>query len=123
MTKPNNAICQGLLDHVDAHPDVEPYSKQRNPNGTRKVSSFETIGGIFFAIDKGIVSKTPIWMTDIPPRRSALESLGIEYDLYAEGDPRNSNIFKLPGFKTGPLIRAFPDTLEQAKNIVAMLAR
>lgn len=118
---PNNPTCDAVIAQICARDDVKPHRDQPRLHGTKYISAFATKGGTAFAIDKMSESKQPIWFLDNSLLQSALEQAAIAYDLYPPERGRNSNLHKLPGFKGGSLIRAYPKTVEEALHIVDLL--
>ena len=118
---PDNATREAILARIAAREDIEQHRDQAQLHGTKYISAFATRRGVAFAVDKMSASKQPIWFLDSAQFRSDLDGAGITYELYSPDDGRNHNLYKLPGFKYGALIRAYPDTVDQALNIADIL--
>lgn len=118
---PKNVIRDVIIARIMTRADVEPHPDQAQLHGTKYISAFRAKCGKTFAIDKMSASKQPIWLLDSPRLRSDLHDFGIAYELYPPERGRNSNLHKLPGFKNGALLRAYPQTVEEALRVVEAL--
>lgn len=118
---PKNPTRDAILARLRSQADVEAHPDQKNAAGTKYISAFICRNGSAFAIDKMSASKQPIWFLDNPRMRSTLDAAGIAYDFYPPEKGRNSNLHKIPGFKKGALLRAYPETADDAALIISAL--
>ena len=105
---PSNLTRDAILARISKQHDLQPHPDQRSTQGTKYISAFETRSGATFAVDKMSRSKQPIWFLDRDSLRNFLDKARIAYEVYPPARGRNSNLHKLPGFKEGSLIRAYP---------------
>ena len=122
LVTPNstNPTRDAMLARIEARPDVHPHESQKDAKGTKYLSAFTT-GGVTFAIDKMSTGKQPIWVLDRADLRAYLDAEKMAYDVYTPNMGRNSNLHKLPNFKTGQLLRIYPATVEQGVAVIAKL--
>lgn len=118
---PLNLIRDAILVQISRRGDLLPHPDQRSTQGTKYISAYETRTGATFAVDKMSGAKQPIWLLDRVSLRKSLDTARIAYDVYPPARGRNSNLHKLPGFKVGSLIRAYPASTEEAMQIIDML--
>ena len=118
---PDNKTRDAVLARISARNDIQPHRDQRQLHGTKYISAFSTQRGTAFAVDKMSASKQPIWYLDGTRSRSFLDDAGIAYEVYPQERGRNHNLHKIPGFKDGALIRAYPETADEALRIVDSL--
>lgn len=111
-----NPICDGILFRIQQDNSIQPHGD------TKYISAFN-LGGVFFAIDKMSESKQPIWVVDRADLRAHLDADKVGYDIYPSDKGRNSNLWKLPNFKDGQLLRIYPETVEQAMTMIAKLGK
>jgi hypothetical protein len=120
---PNNSLRDVILARLAAIGDVQPHPSQGNASGTKYISAFIRSNGTTFAVDKMSGSEQPIWLLDHPRLRSCLDAAAIEYEVYPPERGRNSNLHKLPNFKEGQLLRIYPQTLEEALEVVRFIGQ
>lgn len=118
---PSNATRDAIIARIAQRTDIQPHPDQRRLQGTKYISAFRTKRGTAFAIDKMSASKQPVWFIDAADLRSELDRAGIAYELYPAQRGRNSNLHKLSGFKSGALIRAYPETVDEALRAIDLL--
>lgn len=111
-----NPIRDGILFRLKQDASIQPHSD------TKYISAFK-LGGLFFAIDKMSASKQPIWVLDRTDLRAYLDVERVGYDIYLSDQGRNSNLHKLPNFKSGQLLRIYPETIEQGIAVVARIGK
>jgi hypothetical protein len=119
----SNPIRDAILARIAARSDVEPHASQKHLQGTKYISAFCCSRGATFAVDKMSATKQPLWMLDTASVREALDQRGILYEVYLPERARNSNLHKLPGFKADQLIRAYPETADEAIATVDELCK
>jgi hypothetical protein len=115
-----NPVRDEIVARIGRHSDIQPHASEREAQGTKYISAY-TIGGVVFAVDKMSTSKQPIWVLDRVDLRSHLDAENVEYEIYPPERGRNSNLHKLPNFKSGQLLRVFPETVEQGLSIIAKI--
>ncbi|SLN77772.1 hypothetical protein [Oceanibacterium hippocampi] len=120
-SQPRNLIRDAIIDRLSARADVDAHPCERRAGPTKYIAAFVNKRGTAFAVDLMSASKQPIWFLDRPELRSKLEAAGVDYELYPPKRGRNSNLHKIPGFKHGALIRAYPEDVDSAMRIVDML--
>lgn len=120
-TIPDNSVRDALLAAIAQRSDVHPHSSQRSIEGTKYISAYE-VNGTVFAVDKTNAARQPIWILDRMAVREFLDNEQLDYEVYPSERGRNHNLFKLPNFKHGRLLRIYPKTLSQALNIVDLLS-
>ncbi|UFW65803.1 3'-5' exonuclease [Rhizobium laguerreae] len=119
---PRNPIRDALLARIAVLRGVHPHPSQRDINGTKYISAF-ILGGTVFAIDKMSAGKQPIWILDRADIRTYLDAERVSYEVYNPERSRNHNLFKLPNFKNGQLLRMYPASADQGIAIIAQLAK
>jgi len=112
----DNETRDGILLRIKQVAEISYHSD------TKYIAAFQ-LSGVFFALDKTSVSKQPIWLVDRMDIRAYLDAEQVGYDIYPSDKGRNSNLYKLPNFKTGQLLRIYPETVEQAMAVIAKLGK
>lgn len=118
---PANAKRDAILAKLLVSAELQPVAEQVSTEGSKYIAAFRSSKGIIFALDKMSASKQPIWCLDRRDLRTALEGLGLEVEFYPADRGRNSNLHKLPGFKTSALLRAYPETVDEALQAAAII--
>lgn len=118
---PDNSVRDALLAAIAQRSDVHPHTSQRSIDGTKYISAYE-VNGTVFAVDKTNAGKQPIWVVDRIAVREFLDNERLDYEVYPSERGRNHNLFKLPNFKQGRLLRVYPKTLDQALSVVSFLS-
>lgn len=113
---PDNAIRDGILNRIKQIAEIRHHSD------TKYITAFQ-LSGVFFALDRMSVSKQPIWVLDRTDVRAYLDAEKVSYEVYLSDRGRNSNLWKLPNFKTGQLLRIYPETIEQAMTVIAKIGK
>ncbi|MBZ9939434.1 hypothetical protein LB518_24320 [Mesorhizobium sp. BR1-1-16] len=119
---PANPTRDAILAAMAAHPSFRAHPSETKKGGTKYVAAFRARNARTLAFDKAAASKQPIWMVDEPAVRALLETLRVSFDYYPPDKGRNSNLAKLSEFEARGLLRAFPNTQNEAIEIAEGVA-
>jgi hypothetical protein len=115
---PGNPIRETLLASLKSHVSFRRHPPEKKER--LSISGFQTPSGITLALDKQAASKQPIWVRVADFHSHALPH--IERKFYSPTDGRNSNLTIYGGdFKDGHLMRLYPTTSAEAREIVDLL--